>query len=45
LVSAVCAIGCTAADKPPEADPNFAPATNPSDIAIPDQMKQNSPNK
>lgn len=45
LVSVVCAIGCTGGDKPPEADPNFKPTTNPSDITIPDQMKQNSPVK
>jgi len=29
--------------KQPEADPNFTPTTNPSDITIPDQMKQNAP--
>jgi hypothetical protein len=42
MLSAVLAIGCSG-PKQPEADPNFQPTTNPSDITIPDQMKQNAP--
>ncbi|MGA1619395.1 MAG: hypothetical protein ACO37F_12915 [Pirellulales bacterium] len=42
LFSVVLAIGCSG-PKQPEADPNFKPTTNPSDITIPDQMKQNAP--
>jgi hypothetical protein len=42
LFSIVMAVGCSG-PKQPEADPNFKPTTNPSDITIPDQMKQNAP--
>ena len=42
LFSIVMVVGCSG-PKQPEADPNFKPTTNPSDITIPDQMKQNSP--
>lgn len=42
LFSLVMAVGCSG-PKQPEADPNFKPTTNPSDITIPDQMKQNAP--
>jgi len=40
MVSSISAVGCGGGAKPPEPDPNFKTTTDPSDLTIPDQLKQ-----